>query len=47
MTYVQDYGSSLRSQAIRMLNAGESTKMVAKILNVNIRSVQSGGAVIF
>ena len=40
---VQDYGSSLRSQALGMLEAGETTKKVAQMLNVNIRSVQRWG----
>ena len=40
---VQEYGSSLRSQAIEMLKAGERTKTVAQRLNVNIRSVQRWG----
>ncbi|KAI6661473.1 hypothetical protein LOD99_13346 [Oopsacas minuta] len=37
---VQDYGLSLGSQAVGMLKAGETSKKVAQVLNVNIRSVQ-------
>ena len=40
---VQDYGTSLRSKAIGMLIAGETTRNVALTLNVNIRSVQRWG----
>ena len=37
---VQDYGASLRSQAIGMLKCGDTTKYVATRLDVNIRSFQ-------
>ncbi|KAI6657159.1 hypothetical protein LOD99_15945 [Oopsacas minuta] len=40
---VQDYGLSLRSQALEMLKAGETPKKVAQVLNINIRSVQRWG----
>ncbi|KAI6656082.1 hypothetical protein LOD99_11328 [Oopsacas minuta] len=40
---VQDYGLSLRSQALGMHKAGETPKKVAQVLNINIRSVQRWG----